>query len=443
MAGIVNLSTATFDETVAGSDKPVVVDFWAEWCGPCKAIAPILGELSTELDDQVTIAKVNVDDNPDLAMRYRRDEHPDAPGLQRWRVAQASRRCQGQVPTAPGARRIPRFHQLTLGQRGDAIRDLQRRLGASGFGPDDAEPGAFDVATEVAVRAFQRHRGLHDHGRCDEPTWLALVEASWRLGDRPLRLVAPHMRGDDVGTLQCWLGRLGFDCGRVDGIFGPATATALEELPAQLRPAGRRRVRLGDRARPRDQRCSHRHRAGRWPPSASSSTSARSGDTLGQLRVVVGQFGGLGALARHVAQALRLHGAKVITADELDPSIHAAAANRYAATVYVGFEPLTEDVARVAYYATAGFESAGGRALADQLVAALDDLAALPPAAAQGMRLPVLRETRMTAVVCSLGPVQRVVDRGPGDHRRGRRRAHRVGRRTRSLTIGPARSELG
>ena len=70
MAGIVNLSTSTFDETVAGSDKPVIVDFWAEWCGPCKTIAPILGELSTELADQITIAKVNVDDNPDLAMRY-------------------------------------------------------------------------------------------------------------------------------------------------------------------------------------------------------------------------------------------------------------------------------------------------------------------------------------------------------------------------------------
>ena len=64
------LSTATFDETVASSDLPVLVDFWAEWCGPCKAIAPILDEISTEHGDRVRVAKLNVDDNPDIARRY-------------------------------------------------------------------------------------------------------------------------------------------------------------------------------------------------------------------------------------------------------------------------------------------------------------------------------------------------------------------------------------
>ena len=68
--GIVNLSTATFDETINGSETAIVVDFWAEWCGPCKMITPVLEELAGELADQVTIAKLNVDDNPEVAMRF-------------------------------------------------------------------------------------------------------------------------------------------------------------------------------------------------------------------------------------------------------------------------------------------------------------------------------------------------------------------------------------
>jgi thioredoxin 1 len=69
-AGIVNLSSNTFDETVVGADKPVVVDFWAEWCGPCKKIAPILEEIAAEHGEAITVAKLNVDDNPDLAQRF-------------------------------------------------------------------------------------------------------------------------------------------------------------------------------------------------------------------------------------------------------------------------------------------------------------------------------------------------------------------------------------
>ena len=69
--GVETLSTSTsFDETVASSELPVLVDFWAEWCGPCKAIAPILEEIATEHGDRVRIAKLNVDDNPDVAQRF-------------------------------------------------------------------------------------------------------------------------------------------------------------------------------------------------------------------------------------------------------------------------------------------------------------------------------------------------------------------------------------
>jgi thioredoxin 1 len=69
-SGIVNLSTNTFDEEILGAERPVLVDFWAEWCGPCKAIAPVLEEIAAEHTDRLTVAKLNVDDHPDLARRY-------------------------------------------------------------------------------------------------------------------------------------------------------------------------------------------------------------------------------------------------------------------------------------------------------------------------------------------------------------------------------------
>ena len=66
----VTLSDATFDETVQGSEAPILVDFWAEWCGPCMMIAPVLDEIATEQAGKLTIGKLNIDDNPDAARRY-------------------------------------------------------------------------------------------------------------------------------------------------------------------------------------------------------------------------------------------------------------------------------------------------------------------------------------------------------------------------------------
>ena len=120
---------------------------------------------------------------------------------------------------------------IRVGDFGEDAADVQQRLVAAGESIDAGELGGrYGASTEAATRAFQQRRGLLIDGIVGPETWGELVEAGFALGDRTLYLRNPHLRGDDVRSLQRKLSSLGFDTGREDGIFGPRCDRAVREL---------------------------------------------------------------------------------------------------------------------------------------------------------------------------------------------------------------------
>jgi N-acetylmuramoyl-L-alanine amidase len=298
------------------------------------------------------------------------------------------------------------------GATGPAVGDLQRRLAAAGITLDDDiadEAGVFGPATDSAVRRFQADRGLDVDGVCGPQTWGSLVEAGWRLGDRFLYLRRPMLRGDDVADLQARLGALGFHHGRIDGIFGPDSTEAVREFQ-------RNTALVTDGIFGRDTA------AALARLSAKASVPANVGDVraraaleseprrLAGRRVVVGETGGLDALATSIARSLQDAGAQVVVLHHPDGSAQAAEANQNEAELYLGVRLQSEPGYGAAFFGTPRWESPGGRALADLVVDELQQRQPLEgPGGTRPMAIPVLRETRMPAVVCEVGPPATVV----------------------------------
>lgn len=267
----------------------------------------------------------------------------------------------------------------------------------------------FGAGTESAVRAFQAARGLRIDGICGPQTWGALVEAGYRLGDRLLYLRQPMLRGDDVASLQGRLGALGFDAGRVDGIFGPATKRALDEFQRNIGLVvdgvfGPGSLETLQRFGTRD--------PGRQPVAAVRELEMlRSAPrTLHGQRVVLGDGGGMHAVLSATERVLKEAGAQVTVVHHPDQSEQANEANLAGGDVFVGLRlEAGGEGCTCAHYAGHAYESAGGRRLAQLVQSAVPAALGIVDGGVRGMSIPVLKETRMPAVVCDLGPPSTVV----------------------------------
>jgi N-acetylmuramoyl-L-alanine amidase len=292
------------------------------------------------------------------------------------------------------------------------VEDVQRRLAALGIDTSPDAKGIFGPGTRAAIEAFQHTRGLRIDGQCGNQTWSALVEAGFRLGDRLLYHCRPMLRGDDIADLQRRLSALGFDTGRVDGIFGAMTAGALADFQrnTDLPPdgiCGSRTLRELLRVMPRYSE----------PELVSAvrdrERMRRSPTTLLGRRIALGEEGGLDAVVTAVRRRLASAGAQVVPILHSDGSAQAALANAASVEVYLGirFEPQRTDC-QAAYYTGYHYESPGGRRLANLVCFHTLKNLRITGATAVGMSLPILRETRMPAVVCEIGPSHTVVEKG-------------------------------
>jgi len=223
------------------------------------------------------------------------------------------------------------------------------------------------------------------------------------------------LRGDDVASLQHRLAKLGFDCGRADGILGPQSIHALTDFQTNygLAPDG---ICGPQTLRALDRVIGH---GGDGPGivTVREFEELLRGDFFGANgsppRVVIATLHNHSPQLIHIAQQISrllfIESDQVIIIDHADISSHIRTANTFAAHAYVGIDYVADAENYVAYYETPTFVSQGGRSLAVRVAHELGKSDG-KTVQVSGMRLPVLRETKMPAVICSLGNSAMIIE---------------------------------
>lgn len=288
-----------------------------------------------------------------------------------------------------------------LGDTGIPVRDIQDRLSALGFPSDGDLRGTFGSNTKEAVLAFQQARGLDPDGVVGPDTWRSLYEAGYRLGDRLTFLRRPMMRGEDIAELQSRLNSMGFDCGKVDGIFGPVTEKAVIDFQhnrdlaedGKVGPEVITELRLVTRGSTNSGRQAIREREWlrRLPPSLAGARIYLDAGCRDQLETAKSWE----ASAAAAAAIQGAGGIPVMSRSEDDPipeRVRALRANRLGSDVIVAFRISPDQDDHLFYFTSEHSKSFAG----EELAAAI---ASTTGGTVEGRASAMLKETRAPAVV--------------------------------------------
>ena len=295
------------------------------------------------------------------------------------------------------------YPTIRRGAIGTVVEELHQFLAAAGF-PVQGDPAAvFGVATDETIRVLQRSRNLQVDGICGPDTWSALCTPVYRLGDRLLARRRPNLQGDDVLQLQRQLNAVGFDPGRIDGIFGPQTESALQSFQR-------------DAGIPNDAICGPAtlQTLARLSHLADGSIAAlREKEFLAAtpraitgIRIFVASRPPLSRLALAVANKLEV--ASAISSADSSLIIDADAATRaldFDADLSILLQPFNDPTWRAAYYGSGQYHSFRGQAIATCCAQAFGSDQPSNVAIA-ALSTGFLRETRMPAVVLQLSTIE-------------------------------------
>ena len=294
---------------------------------------------------------------------------------------------------------------LNLGDRGARIEELHNMLKSLNF--EVTEPlDCFTEKTKNSIIKFQEQRGLPVSGQCDQKTWDVLVENSFVLGDRLLYLSRPMLRGEDIAELQRSLGSLGFNPGKVDGIFGPDTQNAVELfqrnsgliVDAIFGPNCIAALkRLGERV--------EQSSVAVVQEKEKIISKMRSNDLPS---IALGHLGGFSPIVDGFAKRMRQSHTKVDVIGHYDESVHADFCNENNVDLYIGFFPPLANERTISFYSAKGFASPGGTHFTE-LFSKNFQRHSGNTIESIGNSEKILRETRMPAVAIRYGSTEDLI----------------------------------